>query len=222
MLSNVSLTARTYVLAAICLQWDQYRVKQSDAKKDTHMCTTREHGRTTRMLKVGRHNGAHAEDREGRKEYKASKNRSNEVDIVSVRLYRLSALATSSRNIYGGRADGQQETHTLIHPEIPRPKGEVLSNQEDSLSQKEFAGRKSTWQKKKAGCRYKIRRARQRHSLVIPFFGKAENGGIVMDRIKIVGRWWKRLPWWRILEHAHVNAALVQGPPVSRLIVCHS
>jgi hypothetical protein len=34
------------------------------------MRTTREHGRTTRMLKIGRHNGAHAEVREGRKKLK--------------------------------------------------------------------------------------------------------------------------------------------------------
>jgi hypothetical protein len=51
------------------------------------MCTTREHGRATRMLKVGRHNGAHAEDREGRKEYKVSKTRSGEVDFVPVFIY---------------------------------------------------------------------------------------------------------------------------------------
>lgn len=57
MLSNVSLTARTIVLAAI------------------RMCTTREHGRTTRMLKIGRHNGAHAEVCEGPKNDEASKNR---------------------------------------------------------------------------------------------------------------------------------------------------
>jgi hypothetical protein len=31
------------------------------------MRTTGEHGRTTRMLKIGRHNGTHAEVGEGRK-----------------------------------------------------------------------------------------------------------------------------------------------------------
>jgi hypothetical protein len=69
MLSNVSLTARTSVLAAICLQRDQNRVRWGETSiiQGTYMRTTREHGRTTRMLKIGRHNGAHAEVGEGRK-----------------------------------------------------------------------------------------------------------------------------------------------------------
>jgi hypothetical protein len=44
--------------------------------QDTYMSPTREHGRTTRVLEIGRHNGAHAEVREGRKKIKkASRNR---------------------------------------------------------------------------------------------------------------------------------------------------
>ena len=217
MLSIVSLTARTTVLAAICLQGDQYRVKQNDAKKDTHMCTTREHGRTARMLKVGRHNGAHAEDREGRKKYKVSKTRSDEVDFVPVFIYiELSALATGMK-INGGRADGRQETHTFTHPGIAIPKGEVLR----FLVAKGVRGTKADMTEKKPAAGTRFDGKESRHSLIIPIFGKAAKGGIVMHRIKIVGRQWRRLP---MVAYAHVNhdAALVQGPPISRPIVCHS
>lgn len=94
--SNVSLTARTSVLAAICLQRYQSRVRweKTSIIRDTYMRTTREHGRTTRMLKIGRHNGAHAEVREGRKSYKASKNLKSRMVktrfIPSIHLYAFS------------------------------------------------------------------------------------------------------------------------------------
>ena len=50
------------------------------------MRTTGEHGRTTRMLKIGRHNGAHAEVREGIKDVEKPKNSEDE-DVPSIHLY---------------------------------------------------------------------------------------------------------------------------------------
>ncbi len=72
MLSYVSLTARASILAAICLQANQDRVEQ--IIQGTYMRTTRENGRTTRMLKIGRYNGAHAKVCRGRKKNTVSRN----------------------------------------------------------------------------------------------------------------------------------------------------
>jgi hypothetical protein len=50
------------------------------------MRTTREHGRTTRMLKIGRHNGAHAEVWEGTKGVEKPKNSEDEI-VPLIHLY---------------------------------------------------------------------------------------------------------------------------------------
>lgn len=80
------------------LSANQGRISRKGRAKiihDTHMSTTREHGRTTRMHKISRYNCAHAEDCEGRKKYKVSKARriecrkpkNRELDIVPVFIY---------------------------------------------------------------------------------------------------------------------------------------
>lgn len=101
------------------LSANQGRVRRKGRAKmihDTHMSTTREHGRTTRMHKVGRYNCAHAEDCEGRKKYKVSKARRIEnLTSFQCSFIRTSAPATGRNRSGRRRADTRQmsvETHS--------------------------------------------------------------------------------------------------------------